>query len=256
MPTARLLERLSTHALLIVAGITALFLRLLLLGSKSLWLDEANSLRVADIGQTALWSGRSELYHPPLFYLFVQWWAQLGHSEFFLRLPSALLGTVSVLLVFWLASALFDEEVAKTALWLATLSPLLIWYSQELRSYALVGLLVLASVLSMVAFIRRTHWLYWVLFALSTLAAIYTHYSAFLLLPLQLLLLVALGGTRQKIAIGLLWWSAAWLLVIIGYWPWLGSPPAARFVDLLLGNNSYVSQLITARAGISYTEIR
>lgn len=255
MPTDHLFGQISTRSVLIVGGISALFLRLLLLGSKSFWLDEANSLRVADIGQNALWAGRSEIYHPPFFYAFVHWWAQFGHSEFFLRLPSALLGTVSVLLLFWLASMLFDEEVAKTALWLATLSPLLIWYSQEFRSYAFVGVLVLGSVLSLVAFLRRTHWLYLVLFAFSTLAAIYTHYSAFLLLPLQLILLVALSGTRRNVMLGLLWWSAVWLLIIIGYWPWLSSPPAARFVDLLLGNNSYVSQLIKARAGISYTEI-
>lgn len=255
MPTDRLFGQLSTHAMLIIAGMSALLIRLLLLGSKSLWLDEANSLRVAEIGQSALWAGRSELYHPPLFYSFVQWWAHVGHSEFVLRLPSALLGTVSVLLLFWLASALFDEEVATTALWLATLSPLLIWYSQEFRSYALVGVLVLGSVLSMVAFIRKPHWLYWVLFSLSTLAAIYTHYTAFLLLPLQLVLLVALSGTRRNVTIGLLWWSATWLLVIIGYWPWLSSPPAARFIDLLMGNNSYISQLVEVRAGVSYVEI-
>jgi len=46
--------------------LAALGLRLLLLGSKSLWLDEALSLRIALSGQAALWSGTVEIGHPIL----------------------------------------------------------------------------------------------------------------------------------------------------------------------------------------------
>lgn len=255
MPIVRWFERLSSFAVLMIAGTCALFMRLLLLGSKSLWLDEAMSLRVAGMGQEALWAGRSELYHPPLYYAFVNWWAQWGHSEFFLRLSSALLGTISVLLLFWLASALFDKEIATSALWLAAFSPLLIWYSQEFRSYALVGALTLGSLLSMVIFMRGSHWLAWLLFAFSTLTALYTHYTAFLLLPLQLIVLVLLKDTKRNATNRFLWWLMTWLLVMIGYVPWLRSPTATRFLDLLLGDKSYVSNLMAVRVGVSYTHL-
>jgi hypothetical protein len=52
--------------------LAALGLRLLLLGSKSLWLDEVLSLRAALAGQAAVWSGQAEIYH-------LQTW-QMGRS--------------------------------------------------------------------------------------------------------------------------------------------------------------------------------
>ena len=254
MSRVSLFERFSTRSLLIAAISSAFLLRILLLGHKSLWLDEANSLRIATIGQADLWAGRSEQYHPPLFYAFVEWWSQFGQNEFFLRLPSAILGTISVVLVFWLASELFSAEVAISALWLAALSPLLIWYAQEFRSYALLGALGLGSILTTVILLRGGGWRYWVLFVVSMLAALYTHYSALLLILAQIALCAGLFATRRATRSGFLLWLAAWPLILLGYWPWLRTPPAATFLDLLLGDRSYVAMLLKSRLGIDYSQ--
>ena len=93
--------------------LAALGIRLLLLGSKSLWLDEALSLRIALAGQAAFWSGKVEIGHPPLSFWLLEQWAQLGRSEFVLRLPSAILGSLSVLLIYVLAKDVADRPDAK-----------------------------------------------------------------------------------------------------------------------------------------------
>ena len=76
---------------LLTVVILGLSIRLLFLGSKSVWLDEANGLGVALLGQQALWAGQTEFYHPPLFYWLLEWWSQFGRSEFNLRLLSVIL---------------------------------------------------------------------------------------------------------------------------------------------------------------------
>ena len=70
----RLDARQRALALLLLFVLLALDVRLLGLGSKSLWLDEANSIRVAKLGQAELWAGHSEEYHPPLFYGLLEYW--------------------------------------------------------------------------------------------------------------------------------------------------------------------------------------
>lgn len=236
--------------------LVATVLRLLLLGSKSFWLDEANSLRVATMGQTLLWSGGSERYHPPLFYWFVEQWMQWGQSEFFLRLPFALMGAVTIFLLYKLAHNLFDREVAISVLWLSALSPLLIWYSQELRSYALLMMLGVASIWSAVRLLKTGNLVWALLLIVSMVAALYAHYNAFLLLPLHGLLLAALWGSQQVRSSGVITWALSWIICGVLYWPWLTSPAAAYFLQgLLLSDSSYVAQLLAARVGWTYSQL-
>ena len=174
--------------------LVALGIRLLLLGSKSLWFDEALSLHVALRGQAAMWSENGEIFHPPLFYGLLEQWAQLGRSEFVLRLPSALLGSLSVILIYVLAKDLLDRPVAVTAAGLTAFSPLLIWYSQELRPYALLMTLGLIATLAGINLFMRPTLGWWLLLVGAMIAAVYVHYDAVLLVPLQLLLFVALSA--------------------------------------------------------------
>ena len=89
---------LSSHLLfsLPVAIGIGLLLRVLLIGSKSMWLDEAMSLQVTQAGPAAWLSGAAEAYHPPLYYTFLHYWIQLGQSETILRSSSALFGVLAI----------------------------------------------------------------------------------------------------------------------------------------------------------------
>ncbi|KHK03517.1 glycosyltransferase family 39 protein [Desulfovibrio sp. TomC] len=124
---------------------TAAGLRLWGLGAQSQWFDEmlvtvhaANSLAyLTDL------SWRVEI-HPPLYYWFnhlLQWiWA----NDAFVRLPSALAGIASIPLIGLVAARLGSGTaagsrlMATTAMALASVNPLHIWISRQVRPYALI----------------------------------------------------------------------------------------------------------------------
>jgi uncharacterized membrane protein len=237
---------------MVVAFVVGLGVRLLFLGSKSLWLDEARSILVANNLQR-LWQGTIERYHPPLYYQFLHYWLSLGESEFMLRLSSALLGSLAIPLSYALAVRLGGRDIALTTAWLTALSPLLVWYSQELRSYSLLLVLGLLSALALVRLVERPHLLWWLLYIVAMCATLYTHYVALLLLPVQFGLIALLYLQERVTRQGVFLWLAAWPLVVLLYWPWLVSPTMSRFMELLSANNLYPIQLLASSLSISMT---
>ena len=246
--------RIPTWKILVVVLLFALCLRLLLLGSKSLWLDEAFGLSVTKAGQKALWAGTSENHHPPLFHLLSGYWIKLGESEFKLRLLSAIFGAVSVLLIYQLGKDLLGKEVALSATWLSALSPLLIWYSQEARSYSLLIFMGLAVTVASVKLFLRPNLGWWLLFVVAMTTALYTHYAAFLLIPVQLMLLTALLATKQSRIPAVFFLLAGWAITIIAYWPWLHSPAAGAFLGQLK-TGSYPAQLFANKFNIDPSQL-
>lgn len=170
---------------ILLATALGLLVRLLFLGSKSLWLDEAWSLMVAQGKLTDLWSGVADKMNPPGYYLLLMPWVRLGESEFWLRLPSVLLGTAAIPMTYRLARLLYSEAVGLSAAWLLALSPILVWYSQEARAYALLIVLALGSMISLVNALRQQGAKWWAAHALLTASMFYTHYSALWILPVQ-----------------------------------------------------------------------
>ncbi|HEU0317212.1 MAG TPA: glycosyltransferase family 39 protein, partial [Solirubrobacteraceae bacterium] len=128
--------------------LAAAALRFATLGQQSFWFDEASTGRLMRMGLgsmiRALPDGEST---PPLYYVLAWVWTRaFGTGEVGLRSLSALAGTLTVLAVYAAAARLFDRRAGLAAAALATFSPLLIWYSQEARAYALLVLLSAASV--------------------------------------------------------------------------------------------------------------
>lgn len=246
--------RIPPWKILVVALLFALSLRLLLLGSKSLWLDEAWGLSVTKAGQEALWAGTSENHHPPLFHLLLGYWIQLGESEFRLRLLSAIFGAVGVLLIYQLGKDLGGKEVALSGAWLSALSPLLIWYSQEARSYSFLVFMGLVVTIAVVKLFLRPTLGWWLLFIVAMTAALYTHYAAFLLIPVQLMLLTSsLATQRSRIPVAIFWLSG-WAITIIAYWPWLQSPAARSFLGQLK-TGSYPAQILADKFNVNPSQL-
>ncbi len=237
--------------------LAALGIRLLLLGSKSLWLDEALSLRIALAGQAAFWSGQVELGHPPLSFWLLEQWAQLGRSEFMLRLPSAIFGSLSVLLIYVLAKDLADRPVAVTAAGLTAFSPLLVWYSQELRHYALLLVLGLVATIAAVKLFLRPAVRWWLLLVGAMMAAIYVHYGAVLLAPVQIVLFVALLAIGRTNGRRLAAWLAGLVVVGVAFVPWLLSPAARAFVNLVGSAGSNFTSLLVQRfnLGVNFGQL-
>ncbi len=116
------------------------------LTAQSFWLDEY------------LWTQNSvgsidDIFHladgyPPLFGVVVHTMMAAGlGSDWWLRFPSALAGTLAVPLTYAVARRVGGRAPALAATALMAVNPMAIWYSQECGAYALFMLVALASTL-------------------------------------------------------------------------------------------------------------
>ena len=136
-------------------------------------------------------------------------------------------------MIYLLGKKVGEGKVAVASAWLAALSPPLIWYSQEARSYSCLVFMGLAVMLTAANLLRQPSVVRSLFFIITMTAAVYTHYGAFLLVPLQLVLLVYLRARniapRNRIA----WWLVSWVAVMAVYIPWMRSPAARSFFNSL-----------------------
>jgi mannosyltransferase len=144
---------------------------------------------------------------PPLYYLLAWAWSKpFGTGEAWMRSLSALAGTASIAVVYLGAVALpLPRRAGLISAGMVAVSPVLIWFSQDARAYALAFLLAALSFLFF-ARARRSgasrDLAWWAAFSALALA---THYFAgFLIAPEAVLLLAGRnrrGGALATLAI-------------------------------------------------------
>jgi mannosyltransferase len=213
---ARASVLISRHALLVIV-VAAATVRVAMLDTQSYWYDEAATVDLIGNGfGDMLGKLDSREGTPPLYYVLAWPWAKLfGTSELGLRSLSALFGTATVPVLYAAARVLATRRAALIAGALAAVNPLLIWYSQEARSYALLVLLSALSFLYFVLALRdpRKRWLW--LWALTSSLALASHYFAFFLVaPEALALLVAARRRWREVALPLVAVAAAGLALL------------------------------------------
>ena len=189
----------------LLAGITlaGALLRFLTLDVQSYWLDEVATADILhhSFGDmiSAISAGEST---PPLYYIVAWLWVKVfGAGEVGLRSLSALCGTLTIPLAFMLGRELVGRRTGLVAAAIVAFNPLLIWYSQEARSYALMVLLTAYSLLMLLRARddpsprRLAAW------ALVSVAALATHYFAGFLVGAEAVWLVyRLGVSVRTVA--------------------------------------------------------
>jgi uncharacterized membrane protein len=212
---------------LVAVGVVALFVRGWEIGEKSLWLDEAWSWRAARLSLPAMveWTGQDK--HPPLYYGVLHVWVKLfGDSEASLRMPSAIAGAVAAVVLAGAGWRAGGAMLGLAASGLLALQPTAVEFAQEARMYSLEGLWAVASSVALAAMIDRPAPARAALYAGLALGAVYTHYSGFLLLGVQALLIAGYGAWRWRVdgdVRMLLAGAAALGVVLAGYAPWYGN---------------------------------
>jgi mannosyltransferase len=191
--------RARSRTFWIVAGLTTLaaVLRFATLGVQAYHHDEivtASRVLRGDFFHAMDAVGFSESA-PPLYYALAWVWTQLtGTGEVGLRSLSAVAGVATVPVAFLLGQELRDRRAGLVAAALVAVNPMLLWYSQEARSYALLVLLCALSLLYCVRALRgggRREQLLWGLFSGLALA---THYFAFFPLVVEAVWLLRRRG--------------------------------------------------------------
>jgi len=191
-----------SRAFWIVAGLVALgaALRFGTLGVQSYHHDEivtaSRVLRVG-FGHAMDAVGFSESA-PPLYYALAWVWTQLtGTGPWGLRSLSALAGVATIPVAFLVGRELRGNRTGVLAAALVAVNPMLIWYSQEARAYALLAFFCALSLLYCVRALRpepedeKRSLVLWGVFSALALA---THYFAVFPLAAEVVLLLRRRG--------------------------------------------------------------
>ncbi len=198
-------------AIWLIVGL-AFVLRIVNLGAESLWYDEAFTAWIVKLPPSQAMSAIAGDVHPPLYYFVMQLFTGVfGYSEFALRLPSALFGTLSVFLLWKVGQAAgVSERAALVGALLLALMPAHLYYSQDARMYPLLTCLILLSFWGVLT--KRPTF-----FVLAGIVALYTHNLAWFYVGG--IALTWLWRRDQEAAEQVL--SAAGGIVLAGL-PWLG----------------------------------
>jgi 4-amino-4-deoxy-L-arabinose transferase-like glycosyltransferase len=187
-------------ALGILAGLILVGLVLRLAVPRGIWLDEAISIHQARLSLHDLFVNLYNGDRQPPFYHLTLWLTIriFGDGEFAVRLPSLIAGTLTIPVLYELGRELYDRRTGLLAAAFATISPLLIWYSQEVRMYEFIALFGLLALLTQLRAIRNGTMLNWAAYILATAALLWSHYFGLLLIAVQQVIFVAVLVHRKR----------------------------------------------------------
>jgi mannosyltransferase len=196
--------RRYVYAVVVITAIGAA-IRFATLGRQSYWFDElfTVSLVRGSFGHMLFRIPRTEAT-PYLYYLIAWPWSRVfGLHEAGLRSFSALCGTATIPVTYGAGAALASRRVGVIAAALVSVSPFLVWYSQEARAYALLTLLAALTLLFFGRALRGSRWMLagW---ALSCALALATHYFAAFLVAPEAALLLIYARPRRLVALAAL----------------------------------------------------
>jgi len=210
-------DRPHSTVLWALAGVTALGIavRFASLGVQSYHHDEVITAARVIPGEFEhmLRQVKASESNPPLYYVLAWGWAKaFGVGEIGLRSLSAVFGAATIPVAYLIGRELTGNRAGLIAAAIVAVNPMLIWYSQEARSYAL---LVFFGALALLFFVRALNsWLGrdLALWALASAFALCSHYFAvfpvaieavWLLIALRVMWRLVLPAVGAVVAVGL-----------------------------------------------------
>jgi len=195
VPPARLPARRVNRCIVGLSALTvvAAAVRFVGLAHQSYWFDEADTVAILHTslgGLLARVPGWETT--PPLYFILAWLWVHVfGYGEAGLRSLSALAGVITVPVAYAAGAELFSRRVGLIVAALTACNPLLVWYSQEARSYALLVLLTSVALLAFAHLRIRPTPRWMVTWAVAAALALATHYYAALAIVPEGILLLA-----------------------------------------------------------------
>jgi mannosyltransferase len=205
MDEQRLSRAARPAALWAVAGLVAVgaAVRFATLGLQSYHHDEVITVMRVIHGSFVHMLGevKGSESNPPLYYVLAWGWAKaFGSGEAAVRSLSALLGTATIPFAFAAAREAAGARAGVIAAALVALNPMLIWYSQEARSYALLVFFCAASLYFFLRALRSREGGDLALWALTSAGALSSHYFAVFAVAIEATwLLVALRSRWRAV---------------------------------------------------------
>ena len=262
------MKKFRTFYLLISTIILGFFLRLYNLGKYGFWLDEVISIYYS----RKIWKmirhfsiDATPTFEPPLFGLLLHFWSFLGESEFILRLLSLSFGVLSIIAIYKVGQLLFNKKVGLISAFILAISPLSIYYSQELRPYSLVTFFVLMSIYNLIKSLENNRLRSWIGFIIFTVLCMYTHFATVFLLIIVNFFFLYRYFTDKKCKVLLKRWVITQLVIgglyflgIMGLLKkaiiWYAWPPEPSFA-LIIQSFMYFNMGFNASATVYYLAV-
>jgi mannosyltransferase len=199
-------ERTHSTVLWALAGLTGLGLavRFASLGVQSYHHDEVITAARVIPGDFAdvLRQVKGSESNPPLYYVLAWGWAKaFGTGEVGLRSLTALFGAATIPVAYLIGRELASNRAGLIAAAIVAVNPMLIWYSQEARSYAV---LVFFGALALLFFVRALRTgrgrdlAFWVL---ASALALCSHYFAVFAVAIQAVWLLVALRSRWRLVL-------------------------------------------------------
>lgn len=215
---------LPTEVAPLVILIVSLVLRLPRLEIKPIWYDEAFSIFLSQQPLERIISGTAPDTMPPLYYFLLHCWMSINQQVWFMRALNVVISVGIVALVYALSTKLFGKSAGKWAALFAAISPLQIFFAQELRMYALLTLALLGYTYFFLRVWReqlspRHYWIGWIGLIVCGSAAMYSHNLAIFSIIASNILLIFRREWRflarlflAQLVIGLI--TLPWLVIV------------------------------------------
>jgi mannosyltransferase len=143
-------------AVVLLPALLALALRIYGLADKPLWLDEVLTQKRSLLPFSQMVADSLVNKHLPTYFIIVRPFDAPIVNEALLRLPSAIFGSLAVLLAALIASEARTPRAGLVAGMLMALSPIEVEFGQEARSYALVSCLVMLALWGLVRIVKQS----------------------------------------------------------------------------------------------------
>jgi len=242
------------YGVLGVGALTLVAFVLRLIGiHESLFADEVFTYRiVAHYGfMGILREVHDTAITPPLHYLLAYAAGQVGDPSIWIRVPSLLLGTATVPLVYLLGLRTVGAAAGLVGSALAAITPFAVFYGTEARAYAtLMFLCVLATLALLIAIeTKRRRWL--IVYGVSTCLILYTSYAGFFVVIVQAAWALWTQRDRRREFL------AVHAAVALAYLPWVPSflfqsrehPPRSSAVESPVTLDSFVDATLAVFPG-------
>lgn len=191
-----------------VLTITAFLIRLLNIDKDSgLWFDEMSTYIFSSekFPFGVLKALLNHDAHMPLYYLCLNLWMKLfGNSDVLLRLFSVIFGALAIPALYYLGKTYKSKKLGYFVAALGCLSPVLIYYSQEVRFYSVVVFLSIVSLILFLKLVDKSEKRYLILFHLTNLILLYTYSMGWIFVLTEIFLLLYHYKTSKKDSLKLL----------------------------------------------------
>lgn len=159
--------------------------------------------------------------HPPLYYLLLDGWTLLvGHSEFALRLPSALLATLALASIYAVGRQWFTMKTGLIALVVLGTSGFYLYYAREARMYSLYLALATLSTWAYTLWWQKPTTSRGLLYTIILALLLYTHYTSFTIIIVHFIhTIITVKSWSHKVS----WWQffIPFGLAVLLFAPWI-----------------------------------